>query len=95
MQAGLGGRIPNTREVADLVGVSARSLQRELLSQGVTYRELLDRVRFDAARSLLCEDGRPVTEVALHLGYGDASNFTIAFTRWAGVSPSIYRRKRH
>ena len=94
MQAGLGGRIPSTKEVADLAGVSARSLQRELRSQGVSYRELLDRVRFDAARSLLCEDGRPVTEVALHLGYGDASNFTHAFTRWAGVSPSIYRRKR-
>jgi AraC-like DNA-binding protein len=32
-------------------------------------------------------------DVALESGYQDPANFTRAFRRWAGVSPTDYRRK--
>ena len=94
IQSGFGARTPSTGEAAKLAGISARTFQRELRSQGVTYRKLLDRARFETAQSLLQNDDRPVADVAWHLGYGEISNFTHAFRRWAGVSPSEYRRKR-
>jgi len=34
---------------------------------------------------------KPVTEIALALGYTDASNFARAFRRHTGLSPRAYR----
>ena len=41
---------------------------------------------------LLGEPSRPVDEIASVLGYSDAANFTRAFKKWAGVTPSRYRK---
>jgi len=77
---------------AEMLGSSARTLQRRLEGQGVTYRDLLDRVRFDRARQLLREPSHRLADIAWELGYTDASNFTHAFRHWTGLSPSKYRR---
>jgi AraC-like DNA-binding protein len=36
---------------------------------------------------------RLVTEITFLLGFSDTSNFTRAFKRWEGVSPTDYRRE--
>lgn len=77
---------------AEMLGSSARTLQRSLEGQGVSYRDLLDRVRFERARQLMREPGNRLADIAHELGYTDASNFTHAFRHWTGVSPSRYRR---
>ena len=40
---------------------------------------------------LLEDTDAKITDIAFELGYGDPTNFTHAFRRWAGVSPRIYR----
>ena len=47
--------------------------------------------REEIARQLLCDTDIPVTRVAAALGYGDATVFTRAFTRWTGQTPSEFR----
>jgi len=37
------------------------------------------------------EEGKSVTDVAYLLGYSDSSNFTRAYKRWTGKSPSSNR----
>lgn len=60
---------------------------------GTSYRDLLDRVRFEEATKLLKDDYYHITEIACHLGYKDPANFTHAFRRLTGVSPVSYRKR--
>ena len=59
---------------------------------GVTPHQYLVRVRLRRAARLLVDAERPVTEVALDVGFGDVSNFVRTFGRAAGVSPRAFRR---
>ncbi|PHO04885.1 hypothetical protein CSC82_05005 [Rhodobacteraceae bacterium 4F10] len=78
--------------MAEIVGCSTRSLQRELEGMGLTYRKLLDRVRYKKSSSLLRETELSITEVAFQIGYSDPAHFSRAFKRWTGRSPQAYRR---
>jgi AraC family transcriptional regulator len=51
-------------------------------------------LRMDAARALLRETGKSVTDVAFAVGYSSSSYFAQAFRKETGLSPSDYRRQR-
>jgi AraC family transcriptional regulator len=59
---------------------------------GVTPHQYLLRVRLRHAARLLVDPVRPITDVALAVGFADLSNFIRSFRRAAGVSPSAFRR---
>jgi AraC-like DNA-binding protein len=59
---------------------------------GVTPHQYLIRSRLRRAARLLADDTRPITEVALDVGFGDLSNFVRTFHRAAGISPRGFRR---
>lgn len=59
---------------------------------GVTPHQYLVRSRLRHAARLLAGDSRPVTDVALDVGFADLSNFVRTFHRAAGVSPRAFRR---
>lgn len=80
--------------LATLAGLSPRTLQRRLAEVGLDYSELVDRVRFKTAIALLDERGMKLIDIAYELGYSDAANFTRAFKRWTGVTPSQFRQLR-
>lgn len=48
--------------------------------------------RVEAAKNLLGGTQTPVTEIALQLGFSEASSLSAGFRRLMGVSPSAYRR---
>lgn len=77
--------------VAQLADTSVRSLQRKLHEEGLSYRKILDRVRFERAKSLLLETSTAVTEISLLTGFSDPAHFTRSFKRWSGVPPSHFR----
>lgn len=60
---------------------------------GTSFHELLNDVRRELACSYLRQPGVSVTEVAFLLGFTDVSNFTRAFKRWTGASPTRFRRQ--
>lgn len=82
----------SVERVARHFGTTPRTLQRHLSYQCLTFRALVDEVRLDAARTLLCQTDLPVQEVASRLGYRTPSSFARAFGRWTGRSPRAYRR---
>lgn len=85
---------PAIEKAAVIAGTSARSLQRQLSRLGTSYTELIQQVRFEGAVKLLADPAEKIINVALELGYEDASHFARAFRRMAGTSPREYR-KRH
>ena len=88
----LGEGYPEIETTAEILGLRVRTLQRHLAVRGVMYRGLVDQARFEAARNLLGRSEASITEIGYDLGYQDAAHFTRAFKRWAGVSPSVFRR---
>jgi AraC-like DNA-binding protein len=85
-------RPTSLKRVGEAVGTSARSLQRQLADLGLTFSELLARIRLSHARELLRDPAVKIIDVAFELGYSDPANFTRAFSRWTGVPPREYRR---
>jgi AraC-like DNA-binding protein len=77
--------------VAVRLQLSPRSLQRQLSVLNITYSELVDEVRQDAAKSLLATTTLGIAQVGAALGYRDPSSFSRAFMRWSHVSPRNYR----
>lgn len=79
--------------IARQMGVSERTLRRQLSDEGVTFRKILEDCRMRSAAHYLRRTGDiPLSEIALRLGYSDQSNFTRAFSRWSGLAPQAWRR---
>ncbi|HEY9657486.1 MAG TPA: helix-turn-helix domain-containing protein [Allocoleopsis sp.] len=83
---------PDIDQAATAAGMSVRSFQRRLTEENLNYSRLVDQVRFEAATSWLQDPSIQIIDIALELGYTDASNFTRAFKRWTGISPREFRR---
>ncbi|MFZ9039666.1 MAG: helix-turn-helix domain-containing protein [Gammaproteobacteria bacterium] len=80
--------------VAEITGLKRRSLQRHLKREGLIFRDIVEQVRYEAALPMLRDGEHNLLEIALELGYSDASHFIRAFRRWAGMTPSEFRRQR-
>ncbi|MGE4049296.1 MAG: AraC family transcriptional regulator [Acetobacteraceae bacterium] len=78
--------------LADALSMNRRTFNRRLRSLGITYREILDEVRFEVARQMLCYTDMEIGTVAQVTQYADAANFTRAFQRWSGLTPSQWRQ---
>jgi AraC-like DNA-binding protein len=84
----------NASAVAEKLGVSSRTLHRRLQQEGTSYQELLDRVRLRLALGYL-ETGKSIADVALLVGFAQASTFHRAFKSWTGETPADHPlRKR-
>ena len=76
--------------VSRALGMSERTMRRNLSHEGLSYRQILADVRKTMCDSYM-RDGRSLTEIAQLLGYNDQSAFTRAFKGWYGVIPSQYK----
>ena len=86
---------PDTRieSIASSLNLSARTLQRRLRREGVTFAGLRDLVRHRYACAALAEETCDMEQLALRLGFSDTANFYHAFRRWEGCAPGGYRRR--
>ncbi len=80
--------------MARRLGMAPRTLRRHLKQEGTRYSTMLDAARRRDALRLLDNPSLPANRIAELLGYEDPANFTRAFRRWTGQSPSQYRRAR-
>jgi AraC-like DNA-binding protein len=81
--------------MAESLHMSLRSLQRRLKNENTSYKALLDKTRHELAVRYLGTSGLSVTEVTYLLGFSDPSNFSRAFKRWRGMTPSAFIDQHH
>jgi AraC-like DNA-binding protein len=83
----------STAETAHALDVSVRTLQRELNCSGLTYRDLVAKLRFERASELLREGGLNIAQIAQNLGYSNSAHFARAFRKTCGLAPNEFRIK--
>jgi AraC-like DNA-binding protein len=66
---------------------SQRTLARRLTLEGVTFSEVLDRLKSHLAQRYLADESLSISQIAWLLGYQEVSAFTHAFKRWTGKTP--------
>ena len=78
-------------DVAGQLHKSVSSLQRQLKHEGVSYREILEDTRRVLATRFVQEERYSLTQIAYLLGFSDQANFSRAFKRWTGKTPTGFR----
>lgn len=87
----LGSKDLNKKLVADIAGVSARTLNRRLELEGASYLGAIDQARLIHSKTLLKTPDLTLMDISLMLGYQNASSFSRAFRRWVGLSPREFQ----
>lgn len=77
--------------VARRLSMGPRTLQRALMKEGTTFREVRSRFVGKRARALLAETDLPIHAIARSLGYSEPNSFRRAFRSWSKASPGEYR----
>ncbi|WP_165209298.1 helix-turn-helix transcriptional regulator [Streptococcus tangpeifui] len=76
--------------VAERLGLSARTLQRQLAAEKTTFKEEVLRIQKSMAFSYL-DLSMSVDEIAYLVGYSETSSFLRAFKNWTGKTFKQYR----
>lgn len=80
-------------QVAELFSMHRRTLNRRLNAYNTSFQKLADEVRFEIARQSLEDTDLDIIQIAMLLGYSNASAFTRAFRRWSSTTPARWREK--
>jgi len=86
-----GAGVPERAAAAQHFGLSDRVFARRLQSQGLSYSDVVDAVRKEAACAAVADSERAFVDIAQSLGFSEASAFNRAFKRWTGSSPGEWR----
>jgi AraC-like DNA-binding protein len=77
-------------ELAVAMGMSVRSLQRQLQQEGKSWTQVVDAARRETFSKLM-QQGVTLDDAAQKLGYHDASSLSRAARRWFGKTPGQWR----
>jgi AraC-like DNA-binding protein len=94
VQQKLTGRRPTIEDVADVLHISSRTLQRRLQDEGSSFQRVLEEARHQLARHYLNNSVLELNEAAYLLGYEDGNSFVRAFRTWEGVPPARWREQQ-
>lgn len=79
-------------DLAQMLAMHRRTLNRRLKAEGTTFQHVLDDVRFEVARDLLATSNVPLDDIAATIGYAAVTPFMRTFRRWSGTTPGQWRR---
>jgi AraC-like DNA-binding protein len=95
----LAGSLATTRpalgNLARLLAMHPRTLQRRLAAEGTSFEAVLDEVRRDVSHRYITTTELPLGQVTALVGFTEQSTLAHAVRRWYGVSPRELRRTAH
>ncbi|MEV5649510.1 AraC family transcriptional regulator ligand-binding domain-containing protein [Nocardia sp. NPDC052254] len=80
-------------DIARLLMMHPRAVQRELACTGTTFEDLVDDARRDLTTTLLADRNVSLSAVARQIGYSEQSTLTRSCHRWFGMSALAKRRE--
>jgi len=83
--------IPSKELIAEQLGVSGRTLQRQLEQEGVVYKDLLKHTRQEMAEYYLQKTSLTIEAISKKIGFADVRSFQRSFKQWTGSTPGSYR----
>ena len=87
----LNGSTPTLDQVAEQLNMAPWTVRRRLVSEGLTFQQVLNDTRRGLAISYVKDTAFTLGEIAYLLGFGSPTAFQRAFKRWTGVAPGSYR----
>ena len=78
--------------VANALGLTPRQLRAALAAEDVRFRDLIDELRRDTAKTLVESGRHSLTEVAFLLGFSEISALSRAWKRWFGEPAAGFAR---
>ena len=91
LDSNLGNPQLNSVRIAQLCGLSQRTLSRKLAKVDTTLNTELAFLRRQRAQTYLANSDLSIGAISLKVGYSDPAVFTRAFRRWTGTTPTKYR----
>lgn len=88
------GMTPVRDDIAEILGLSGRSLHRKLEESGCNFRELMDEIRLDIARAALRTPQSSVASIGEQLGFTESQSFIRWFKKMEGVTPGEFRMQQ-
>jgi AraC-like DNA-binding protein len=84
---------PSLDQMAGAMGLSGRTLQRQLHDLGTSFSDEVRRARVAAAAELLNTTDAKIEAIALRVGFSSASRMSTAFRAELGLTPSQLRQR--
>lgn len=85
-------RRPTMEEMADRLGISARTLQRKLETEGTSYSRIYTELRITMAEKLLRRTDMSLSEISYLSGFNDSAYFCREFKKKYNMTPKSYRQ---
>ena len=84
---------PKLAQMAAMLGLGERSLQRKLQLYDTSFQQILAQVRLQQAQNYLQYSNLTILHISQLLGFKEQSSFNHFFLKGAGCSPLVYRVK--
>jgi AraC-like DNA-binding protein len=84
-------REPSSTQIAEILHMSSRTLQRKLNVEDTQYKIVLNEVRLELALYYIENTTLSLDHIAHQLGYTEARSFYRSFKQWTGRTAGSYR----
>ncbi len=87
------GKWWSSQQMAEHCNLSENQFRKVFKTKtGIAPKQYIDQVKIKHASGLLCNSSKPITEIAVILGYNNPYHFSHRFKCLTGMAPEHYRR---
>jgi len=87
-----GNNFPDFTVICQKLNMTPQTLRRRLKEESTSYQEIKDSIRKDASIYYLSKQELTIDEIAMLMGFSEASSFHRAFKKWTNKTPSSFRQ---
>lgn len=95
MRSLMSKQVVKLKDVSNIIEMSPRTIQRQLLKEKTSYSQILGQIRYEIALQKVAHSNLPFKEIATELGFGSPAHFTRTFKDWTGKNPTQFRQQQN